>query len=156
MRLCTSSRRCLFALFAAGCLLLPADRIHADGRPQRFRAGAATADITPEFGVSLNGAILKSGPVKSVHDRLHTRALVLNDRRTPLAVVVCGRTMSCVPILFGTVVAGSSVGVDFGERSAGTSVDFVDGQELLAAGTRGSVLLQMERVLPVSVQELVL
>ena len=43
------------------------------------------------------------------------------------------------PILFGTVVAGLSVGVDFGERSAGTSVDFVDGQALLAAGTRGRV-----------------
>ena len=62
---------------------------------------AATADITPEFGVSLNGTILKSGPAKSVHDRLHARALVLNDGRTRLAVVVCERTISCVLFVCG-------------------------------------------------------
>ena len=67
-------------------------------RPQQFRAGAATADITPEFGVSLNGTILKSGPVKSVHDRLHARALVLNDGRTRLPVVVCERTIAASPL----------------------------------------------------------
>jgi hypothetical protein len=43
-----------------------------------FRAGAATADLTPGQGVSMDGPISKPGPVRGVHDRLTARALVLS------------------------------------------------------------------------------
>jgi hypothetical protein len=65
------------------------------GRPLRsdegdgLRAGAATADITPMQGVSLDGPISKNGPVTGVHDPLHARALVLDDGQTRLALVIC-------------------------------------------------------------------
>ena len=54
-----------------------------------FRAGAATADITPKNGVSLDGPISKNGRVTGVHDRLHARAIVLDDGTTRLAIVIC-------------------------------------------------------------------
>ena len=41
-----------------------------DAKPV-LRAGAATADITPEEGVSLDGPISKNGPVTGIHDPLH-------------------------------------------------------------------------------------
>ncbi len=44
-----------------------------------FRAGAATADITPKPGVSLDGPISKPGPVRGVHDPLTARALVMDS-----------------------------------------------------------------------------
>lgn len=58
-----------------------------------LRAGAATADITPKKGVSLDGPISKNGPVTGVHDRLHARALVLDDGTTRLAIVICDACM---------------------------------------------------------------
>ena len=67
------------------------------GSPARagdgFRAGAAVVDITPEEGVSLDGPISKPGPARGVHDRLHARALVLDDSRIRLAIVVTDLTM---------------------------------------------------------------
>ena len=54
-----------------------------------LRAGAAAVDITPKPGVSLDGTISKPGPVKGIHDRLHTRALVLDDGSERLAIVTC-------------------------------------------------------------------
>ena len=55
----------------------------------RLRAGAATVDITPKPGVSLDGTISKPGPVRRIHDRLHARTLVLDDGSTRLAIVLC-------------------------------------------------------------------
>ena len=52
-----------------------------------FRAGAATADVTPQLGVSMDGGISKPGPVKGVHDPLHARALVLSQGQVTVAVV---------------------------------------------------------------------
>lgn len=59
------------------------------GRTHLFRAGAAKADITPAAGVSLDGYLMKQGPVKGVHDPLHARALVLDDGTTRLAIAIC-------------------------------------------------------------------
>ena len=59
-----------------------------------FRAGAAKVDITPEVGVSLDGPISKNGPVTSVHDPLHARALVLSDGKTKIAIVVVDQCMT--------------------------------------------------------------
>ena len=58
-----------------------------------FRAGAASADITPANGVLLDGPISKNGPVTGVHDRLHARALVLDDGKTRLGIVICDACM---------------------------------------------------------------
>ena len=51
-----------------------------------FRAGAATANITPPLGIEINGG---TGPViaTDVHDELHARALVLDDGMLRLAWV---------------------------------------------------------------------
>ena len=59
-----------------------------------FAAGAAKVDVTPELGVSLDGPISKNGPVKSIHDRLHARALVLDDGDNRVALVVVDNCMT--------------------------------------------------------------
>jgi hypothetical protein len=43
--------------------------------------------------VSLDGPISKNGPVTGVHDRLHARALVLDDGDIRLAIVICDACM---------------------------------------------------------------
>ncbi len=53
-----------------------------------FRAGAATADLTPGEGVSLDGPISKPGPVRGVHDKLTSRALVLELGGEKVLIVV--------------------------------------------------------------------
>ena len=58
-----------------------------------LRAGAAAIDITPRPGVSMDGSISKPGPVLGVNDRLHARALVLDDGATRLAIVVVDACM---------------------------------------------------------------
>lgn len=63
-------------------------RCHAD-----LQAGAAVADITPEYGVSLDGPISKNGPVNDVHDRLHARAIVISDGTSKVAIVICDACM---------------------------------------------------------------
>jgi hypothetical protein len=57
-----------------------------------FRAGAATSNITPALGVSINGGM---GDRKAVHihDELHARCLVLDDGETRLGIVVCDSCM---------------------------------------------------------------
>jgi len=63
------------------------------GQTAKLRAGAATTDITPKKGVSLDGPISKNGPVIGVHDRLSARALALDDGSTRLAIVICDACM---------------------------------------------------------------
>jgi len=63
------------------------------GRPsKRLRAGAAASKITPAKGVRLDGTIMRIGPVKTVHDDLYARALMLDDGRTRVAIVICDAT----------------------------------------------------------------
>lgn len=57
-----------------------------------FRAGAHAEDITPSFPISVNGG-MTDRTATFAHDRLHARALVLDDGTTVLAIVVCD---SCV------------------------------------------------------------
>src|SRR5687768_16271679 len=58
-----------------------------------FRAGAAAVDVTPErFPVVVNCGFTEAvGP--AARDKLHARALVLDDRTTRLAVVVVDNCM---------------------------------------------------------------
>ncbi len=58
----------------------------------QFRAGAATSNITPPLGVSLNGG-MSDRTAQYIHDELHARCLVLDDGQTKLAIVVCDSCM---------------------------------------------------------------
>ncbi|MCW5555240.1 MAG: neutral/alkaline non-lysosomal ceramidase N-terminal domain-containing protein [Verrucomicrobiae bacterium] len=84
---------CLAAL-ATSAVFLPAQLASpASGvMPRHFRAGAATANITPRLGISINGHF-NDRVAKHVHDELHARCLVLDDGLTRLAIVVCDSCM---------------------------------------------------------------
>jgi neutral ceramidase len=51
-----------------------------------FRAGAATSNITPKIGTSINGN-MKDVLIKQIHDETHARAIVLDDGETKLAIL---------------------------------------------------------------------
>lgn len=57
-----------------------------------FRAGAATSNITPELGSSINGGF-QDGKAAYIHDELNARCLALDDGQTKLVFVVAD---SCV------------------------------------------------------------
>src|SRR6056297_3544650 len=75
------------------CLVLFSLNLPLRSAVAEFQAGAAVSDITPAQGVSLDGSISKNGPVESIHDPLHARALVLDDGNLRLAIVVCDLCM---------------------------------------------------------------
>lgn len=79
-----------FLLSLLVCLVaLPASaQPKKDAAPARFRAGAATSNITPPLGLEIIGGFVPF-PSKNVHDELHARAMVLDDGHTRLAIVVC-------------------------------------------------------------------
>lgn len=52
-----------------------------------FRAGAATSNITPAIGTSINGNF-KDILVKNIHDETYARCIVLDDGQMRLAIVV--------------------------------------------------------------------
>ncbi len=58
-----------------------------EATPPRFRAGAATANITPTLGGLIVGNWTPT-PATYVHDELHARCLVLDDGETRVAIVV--------------------------------------------------------------------
>ncbi|MES2595866.1 MAG: hypothetical protein V4662_11045 [Verrucomicrobiota bacterium] len=66
--------------------------LHAADAPRVFKAGAATSNVTPELGSSINGGF-QDGTATFIHDDLHARCLVLDDGQTKLALVVVD---SCV------------------------------------------------------------
>ena len=57
-----------------------------------LRAGAATSNITPPLGASLNGG-MADRTAGYVHDELHARCLVLDNGDARLAIVVCDSCM---------------------------------------------------------------
>ncbi|MFO1484657.1 MAG: hypothetical protein U1F71_14945 [Verrucomicrobiaceae bacterium] len=69
-------------------IVLAASTLHA----AEFRAGAATSNITPELGSSINGGF-QDGKAAFIHDELHARCLVLDDGATKLVLVIAD---SCV------------------------------------------------------------
>ena len=77
-----------FLRFAFLCVLCACalNGVAAD-KPRVLRAGAATSNITPRLGTSINGN-MADGKATHVHDELHSRALVLDDGTTRLAIVV--------------------------------------------------------------------
>jgi hypothetical protein len=63
-----------------------------------LRAGAATSNITPPLGVSLNGG-MSDRTATHIHDELHARCLVLEGGAKKLAIVVCDSCMMPQSIL---------------------------------------------------------
>jgi neutral ceramidase len=59
---------------------------------KQLRAGAATSNITPPLGVSLNGG-MQDRAATDIHDELHARAIVLDSGDARLAIVVCDSCM---------------------------------------------------------------
>ncbi len=84
-------QRLLF-LSTVGALLLPA--AHGPGAyAAELRAGAAAVDITPHrFPVIVNG-YFRERTASVAHDRLKSRALVLDDGNTRIAIVVVDSLM---------------------------------------------------------------
>jgi neutral ceramidase len=58
-----------------------------------FRAGAATSNLTPPLGASLDGVIQQNGLASHVHDELFARCLVLDDGITRIAFAIVDNTM---------------------------------------------------------------
>lgn len=73
---------------AIACIVLATSALHA----AEFRAGAATSNITPDLGSSINGGF-QDGKAAYIHDELHARCLALDDGTTKLVLVVAD---SCV------------------------------------------------------------
>ena len=57
-----------------------------------FRAGAATSNITPWLGLSINGG-MRDRIASHVHDELQARCLVLDDGKRRIAIVVADSCM---------------------------------------------------------------
>ena len=82
-------RRLLSSLPAA--FALGSSRVR--GAAGKLRAGAATSNITPPLGISLDGPISQNGPALHVHDELHARCLALDDGQTRIAIAIVDSTM---------------------------------------------------------------
>ena len=96
----TSRHFIRFLFFCLSILLLSALRLNAqnntgviESRPAKiFRAGAATSNITPKIGTSINGN-MKDITVKQIHDETHVRCIVLDDGQTRLAILTADLCM---------------------------------------------------------------
>ena len=72
----------------ATLLLAPLNMLHAADAPAALRAGAAVVDITPKaFPLNMPGGF-SANLAERAHDPLNSRALVLDDGTTTLAMVV--------------------------------------------------------------------
>lgn len=81
--------RIFLTLILPACFLfLTVTSSEAQAETAGLQAGAAAVDITPPPGTSLDGVISKNGSVTGVHDRIFSRALVLDDGNTRIAICV--------------------------------------------------------------------
>ncbi len=86
-------RRHLTLLFLSLCVFITSAIAQNATAPKRlFRAGAATSNITPPLGTSINGN-MRDVTATHVHDELHARCLALDDGTTKLVLVVCDSCM---------------------------------------------------------------
>ena len=75
-----------FLCYALGLILGSLSVNAQDASNKVFRAGAATSNITPKIGSSINGN-MKDVMVKQIHDETHARCIVLDDGKTKLAML---------------------------------------------------------------------
>jgi neutral ceramidase len=87
-----SRRPVLAALALAGLCAVAAAGPRAAAQERVFRAGAATSNVTPPLGTSINGG-MRDGRAQHVHDELHARCLVLDDGKTRLGFAVVDSCM---------------------------------------------------------------
>ncbi len=85
-------RRAVLGLVAGMALGLRGEVGSAAEPGGEFRAGAATSNISPPLGVSINGG-MRDRLADGIHDELHARCLVLDDGRSRLAFVTCDSCM---------------------------------------------------------------
>lgn len=92
-----TSRRSRFASLAVFVIAV----VHTSGSPLigqqpakrgPLRAGAATSNVTPPLGTSLNGG-MADRKATHVHDELHARCLVLDDGARKVAIVIVDSCM---------------------------------------------------------------
>ncbi|HET9746487.1 MAG TPA: hypothetical protein VFP97_12290 [Chitinophagaceae bacterium] len=76
-----------FLLICEASTLLGQNNSPVPAARKVFRAGAATTNITPKIGTSING-LFQDRRVKNIHDETHARCLVLDDGQSCLAIVV--------------------------------------------------------------------
>jgi neutral ceramidase len=55
----------------------------------KLRAGAAKSDITPPIGTTMDGYAHRTRPSEGIHDRLFSKALVIEDSTKSLALIAC-------------------------------------------------------------------
>lgn len=84
-------------LFAVALMLTPAT-LHAEDAAKVFKAGAATANITPWLGTSLAGG-MEDRLASRVDDELFVRAIVLDDGASQLAIALVDCCMVERPIV---------------------------------------------------------
>jgi hypothetical protein len=87
----TTCARILATCAIIAIAFVPLNEIRGDDS-KPFRAGAATSNITPPLGSSLNGG-MSDRNATHIHDELHARCLVLDDGATRLAFAVCDSCM---------------------------------------------------------------
>ena len=87
-----------FAWLFPMALLLTGFTAQAQVQPKLFRAGAATSNITPPLGTSINGGMVDRRATH-VHDELHARCLVLDDGTTKLAFAIVDSCMVPVDVI---------------------------------------------------------
>ncbi len=80
-------------LGAAALLATPSIIRAAAPAARRFRAGAATSNITLPLGTPNGGVISRGGPATHIHDELHVRCLALDDGKTKIAIAICDSRM---------------------------------------------------------------
>lgn len=85
-----SGKKVFFLL--ALCVAAPLLAQPTERRPKQFRAGAATSNLSPWLGLSINGN-MHDHKATNIHDELHARCLVLDDGQTRLALVVVDSCM---------------------------------------------------------------
>ena len=95
---------CVLVCLAMGKVALNAQPV--SGSTRVFKAGAATSNITPKIGSSINGN-LQDARVRNIHDDTHVRAIVLDDGTTRLAIAVADLCMIPREILDAAKVRAS-------------------------------------------------
>ena len=76
---------------AAASALVPG-QVRGAGDESPFKAGAASSNITPFLGSSINGG-MTDRTASDIHDELHARCLVLDDGESRIAFAVCDSCM---------------------------------------------------------------
>ncbi len=70
--------------FGSLCAFLPTPAIAAD---PPYKVGAAKADITPEHPIRLNGFGFRRAESEGVYDKIHARALAIDDGKAPCVLM---------------------------------------------------------------------